>query len=154
MTAVSRAVLRFVALVAAMSMTAAVFAQDSADAQADVWSTIENEWAAASKGNDRWIDQYLADDFVGWGTNSPAPRNKMSTRMWERFQQTQGKTVAHELYPLSIVVRGDVAVAHYLYSAAFENKDGEVEMSNGRYTDVLVLEEDGWKFLAWHGGDD
>jgi len=27
-------------------------------------------------------------------------------------------------------------------------------MSNGRYTDILVRKEDGWKFIAWHGGDD
>ena len=154
MTAISRAVSRCVMLLAAMSLVSAASAQDGASDQADVWSTIESEWNAASKGNDRWIDEFLADDFVGWGTNSPAPRNKTSTRMWERFQQTQGKTVTHELYPLSIVVRDNVAVAHYLYTAAFQNKDGEVEVSNGRYTDVLVLEEDGWKFLAWHGGDD
>ena len=78
----------------------------------------------------------------------------MSTRMWDRFESTQGKAVAHELYPLSIVVHGNVAVAHYLYTNAFEDKDGDVEVSNGRYTDVLVRTDSGWKFLAWHGGDD
>jgi ketosteroid isomerase-like protein len=65
-----------------------------------------------------------------------------------------GRVVRYELYPLSITVHGDVAVAHYLYSTAFKKKDGDIEMSNGRYTDVLVRTEDGWKFLAWHGGDD
>jgi ketosteroid isomerase-like protein len=65
-----------------------------------------------------------------------------------------GQVVRYELYPLSITVRGDVAVAHYLYSTAYESKDGDIKMSNGRYTDVLVRTEDGWKFLAWHGGDD
>ena len=55
---------------------------------------------------------------------------------------------------MSITVHGDVAVAHYLSSVAFRPKDGAVEMSHGRYTDVLVRVEDGWQFLAWHGGDD
>jgi hypothetical protein len=41
-----------------------------------------------------------------------------------------------------------------MFSTAFKAKDGEVEMNNGRYTDVLVRNEDGWKFVAWHGGDD
>jgi ketosteroid isomerase-like protein len=65
-----------------------------------------------------------------------------------------GKMIAHELYPLSIVVRGDVAVAHYLYSSATRLTDENIEVGNGRYTDVLVRTEDGWKFLSWHGGKD
>ena len=62
--------------------------------------------------------------------------------------------VAHELYPLAIVVDGDVAIAHYLYTSAYQNKDDEVEMNNGRYTDILVRTAEGWKFIAWHGGND
>ena len=65
-----------------------------------------------------------------------------------------GRVIRYELYPLSITIHDDVAVAHYLYSTAFKSEDGEIEMSNGRYTDVLVRTEDGWKFVAWHGGDD
>ena len=65
-----------------------------------------------------------------------------------------GRVVRYELYPLSITIHDDVAIAHYLYSSAFKDKEGEIDISNGRYTDVLVRAEDGWKFLAWHGGDD
>ena len=60
----------------------------------------------------------------------------------------------HELYPLDIVVHGDVAVAHYLYSNAFEDKEGKIKVSNGRYSDVLIKTDAGWKFISWHGGDD
>ena len=131
-----------------------VFAQESADDSADVWSVIEEEWNADEKGDRKWPDRLLTDDFSGWANNSPAPRSKSSTKMWDRFNEQLGKMLAHELYPLSIVVHDDVAIAHYLYSSAFESKDGDIEMSNGRYTDVLVRSDDGWKFLAWHGGDD
>ncbi len=129
-------------------------AEESADDSADVWSVIEEEWNANEKGDKKWPDRLLTDDFAGWGKGSPAPRDKASTKMWDRFEDRTGKMVAHELYPLSIVVHDDVAVAHYLYSSAFESKKGDIEMSNGRYTDVLIRTEDGWKFLAWHGGDD
>ena len=74
--------------------------------------------------------------------------------MWDRFNDKQGKSVMHELYPLAIVVHGDVAVAHYLYSSAFEDKEGKIEVNNGRYTDVLVKTDEGWRFISWHGGDD
>lgn len=129
-------------------------AQEESDDQVDVWAVIEQQWNADEKGDKKWVEKLLTDDFAGWGTSSPAPRSRESTKMWDRFNDTQGRSVAHELYPLAIVVRGDVAVAHYLYTSAFEGKDGEVEVNNGRYSDVLVRTDDGWRFLAWHGGDD
>ena len=129
-------------------------AQETADDSADVWAVIEAEWNADEKGDKKWPDRLLTDDFSGWGNDSPAPRSKSSIKMWDRFSEQLGKMVAHELYPLSIVIHDDVAVAHYLYSSAFQAKDGEIDMSTGRYTDVLVRADDGWKFLTWHGGDD
>ena len=132
----------------------AASAQDDTNDEADVLLTIEREWEASRKGDQDKIDDMLTADFMGWGKNSPAPRSKTSTSNWSRFSTEMGRIVRYELYPLSITVRGDVAVAHYLYSTAFKDKKGEIEMSNGRYTDVLVRTEDGWKFVAWHGGDD
>ena len=54
----------------------------------------------------------------------------------------------------AIIVNGDVGIVHYLYSSASKDADGKVETSNGRYTDILLRTDDGWKFIAWHGGDD
>lgn len=142
--------LTLLALVAATSANA----QSMADDQTDVWAVVEAQWNAEEQGDKKWIQRQLTEDFVGWNTESPAPRNKASVQMWDRFTDSLGSMVAHELYPLAIVVNGDVAVAHYLYSSAREDKQGEVEFSNGRYTDVLVRMPDGWKFLAWHGGGD
>jgi ketosteroid isomerase-like protein len=132
----------------------AVNAQDSEEDRANVWSVIEQQWDAVENDDKKWTDRFLAEDFSGWPNSSPAPRNRASTKMWDRFNDTQGEVVAHELYPMAIVIHGDVAVAHYLYTSAFENKDGEVEVNNGRYSDILVRTQDGWKFLSWHGGDD
>jgi ketosteroid isomerase-like protein len=129
-------------------------AQDTTDDAADVLLVIEREWEASQEGDQDKVDNMLTDDFMGWGRNSPAPRSKMSTSSWSRFRTETGRIVRYELYPLSITIHNDVAVAHYLYSTAFQDKDGKYEMSNGRYTDILVRTEDGWKFVAWHGGDD
>ena len=129
-------------------------AQDPAEDQASVWAVVERQWNAVEDNDKKWIDELLMADFSGWPKNSPAPRNKSSTKMWNRFNESQGKLVAHELYTLAIIVHGDVALAHYLYTSAYKNKDGEVEMNNGRYSDVLFRTDDGWKFLSWHGGAD
>ncbi len=148
--------LRQLLLVAAgLAMFSSAPAQTTPDNfDADVWLVIMDQWRAEQDGDDSWIDRLLSDDFSGWPNNSPAPRSKASTQMWDRFNDEQGSMVAHELFLMGIVVNGDTAVAHYLYTSAFEDNDGDVEITNGRYTDVLVRTEDGWKFIAWHGGDD
>ena len=62
------------------------------------------------------------------------------------------------LYPLSIVVHDDVADAHitciHERQRKTTTKDGKIETINGRYTDILVRTDDGWKFIAWAGGGD
>jgi ketosteroid isomerase-like protein len=131
----------------------AATAQQSTDDAADVILAIEEQWQAVQNGDDDWIDDKLHDRFSAWPNESPAPRSKLSTRKWTRFFATQGRLVEHELYFQNIVVDGDVAVAHYFYTSANEDNDGELEVTNGRYTDVLVRTDDGWKFLAWHGGE-
>lgn len=129
-------------------------AQDTTDDEANVLLVIEREWEAARKGDHDDVDDMLTDDFMGWGKNSPAPRSKTSTSKWSRFGAEMGRVVRYEIYPLSITIHDDVAIAHYLYSSAFKDKEGKIEMANGRFTDVLVRVEDGWKFVAWHGGGD
>jgi ketosteroid isomerase-like protein len=127
--------------------------QESGDDQVAVWAVIERQWAAEKQDDSEWIENLLTADFVGWPYDSPAPRSRASTRMWNEVAQKQWKSEVHELYPLSIVVRGDTAIAHYLYSTAGENADGKIVTRNGRFTDVLVRVDRDWKFLSWHGGD-
>lgn len=128
--------------------------QQAASDQAAVWAVIEDQWERNERGDANWIDELLSADFVGWPQQSPAPQTKSSVRMWDAFSSKQMETLEHELFPLSIVVHGDMAIAHYLYTNATRDKKGEVKVSNGRYTDVLVKDEGAWKFISWHGGDD
>lgn len=148
--------LAIVIMVSAGTANAQTTSNDQVNDQADVWAQIEQQWSEEERGDNKWMDKLLTDDFSGWGNGSPAPQNKISTKMWNRFNEKISQMVAHELYPLSIVVHGDVAVAHYLYTSANEQKkkDGGIKTINGRYTDILVRTDDGWKFLAWAGGED
>jgi ketosteroid isomerase-like protein len=130
------------------------FTQEIRDDEADVLLTIERAWEANRKGDHDDFDDMLADNFMGWSKSSPAPRGKTSTSRWHRLNDEIGRLLRYELYPLWITVQDDTAVAHYLYSVAVKNKDGEIKMSNGRYSDVLMRSDDGWKFVAWHGGKD
>jgi len=146
--------IRRIAILLIWLVPASVQAQGSSDDQAAVWAAVERIWAAEESGDLSWVDSMLSADFMGWPASSPAPRSKASTRMWARFDAEQHKGLAHELYPLSIVVHGDMAVVHYLYAVAVQTRDKQTVTSNGRYTDVLVRDGSGWKFMSWHGGDD
>jgi ketosteroid isomerase-like protein len=132
---------------------AAVEAVEQANDHAAVWAAVEAIWAAEESGSADWVEQMLSADFMGWPNNSPAPRSKASVRMWNRFDQQQASGITHELYPLSIVVHGDMAVVHYLYTNAVQTRDKKTNVSSGRYSDVLVRDEGAWKFISWHGGD-
>jgi ketosteroid isomerase-like protein len=152
---------RPVAILAAMLLLASGYAtaQDSVDDQAAddhaaVWSAVEAIWSAQERGDNKWVEEMLSADFVGWPNNSPAPRTKSSVRMWNNFDQDQTSGITHELYPLSIVVHGDMAVVHYLYTNAVQTKDKKTDVTSGRYTDVLVRDDSAWKFISWHGGAD
>ena len=144
----------FLVLIAVCLGTTSALAQDEPSDAANVWQIVYTQWEAEEEGDRNWPNELLADNFSGWNKASPAPRDKASTIYWDRFSERQGKTVAHELYPLSIIVEGDVAIAHYLYTSAFQDKEGEIEVTNGRFTDVLVRTDNGWRFLSWHGGAD
>ena len=132
----------------------ASFAQDIRDDEADVLLTIEREWEASRKNDHDKVAGMLADKFMAWEKDSPAPRTRQSTTRWNRVGDEMGRVLRYELYPLSITVHGDVAVAHYLYSVAIPPKDRAVEMSNWPYTDVQVRVEHGCQFVAWHAADD
>lgn len=130
------------------------YTQDAANDQAAVWAAVEAIWNAEAREDNNDIDALLTDDFVGWTGDAPAPRNKSSSRMWREFDQDQTKTLQYELYPMLIVVHGNTAVAHYLYTSATEGSDKDVAQINGRFTDVLVRDNGIWMFLTWHGGAD
>ena len=140
------------AAIALLTAATSAVAQGSVDDQALVWATIEEAWTAQERGDNNWVDRMLSADFMGWPSESPAPRSKGSTRMWERFNGEQTKGLGHELYPLSIVVHGDMAVVHYLFTSVYQNRDKRTVTTNGRYTDVLVRDGSDWKFISWHGG--
>lgn len=146
------------ATIYSIMLTACWLVPGSASAQTSdesaVWSVIESVWQSAQRGKTDWVDEALAADFVGWSNTSPAPRDKGSTRKWNNFSTKQSDILEYELYPLSIIVHGDMAVAHYLYSSASKSKGENVKMASGRYTDVLVRIDGAWKFISWHGGDD
>lgn len=142
------------ALMASLVFSGATHAQDALDDESNLLTIINDQWAAEQDGDEDAVKDMLHRDFYGWSDRSPVPQDRRSTLKWSEVQRKIGRVISFEIFPLNIIVSGDTAVVHYYYTTAFANKDGETEMSNGRYTDVLVRSGDSWKFLAWSGGSD
>jgi len=134
-------------------MSTPVLAQTWTTAQLEVWAVIEAQWEAEAAQDRDWPDRSLHASFVGWDKHQPAPRDQISTKRWNAPELQDGKALMQELYPQRIVVQGDTAVLHYTYTVLAVDHKGDRVTRHGRYTDVLI-NDGGWKFLAWHGGDD
>ena len=125
----------------------------SADQQ-EIWRFEEQQWKMAAEKDLSWIDKMVHPNLSYWDVDRPAPQNKASLLRWNRYGNTNATVLEQELFPISVTITGNIAVAQYRYSIARENYQKERETVTGRYTDILVKENDRWLFLAWAGGDD
>ncbi len=137
-------------VVALLSASAPVPAQQWSAEQQEVWAIVTETWTLDMNEED-WAGQYMHDEGFGWGSDNPMPRNKDRTRSWNRFNDETTEVFEWETHPLAIIVHGDTAVAHYYASWAERNANGEMENQHYKFTDVLVREGGDWLYIAWHG---
>ena len=147
-----KAVLLVSLIALVLPVTAA--AQDWSAEQTEVWNTILAQWEASKAKDLTWVERSLHPSFLGWTDEIPMPRDKASVDKWFRYGSENSQGLMQELYPAGIVVVGSMAVAHYYYSTAAEDRDGKRKTTHGRYTDVLINQNGKWMFIAWRGGDD
>jgi ketosteroid isomerase-like protein len=105
------------------------------------------------KKDSSWVEQMVHMKALGWDLENPMPRDRGSLAKWSRFENQNSTILVQELNPVGIIVHRDTAVAHYYYSVASENRQGERETIHGRYTDVLMKQDGKWQFIAWAGGE-
>ena len=122
--------------------------------QQAVWKVEEQQWKMSKDKDASWMDKMVHPNLSYWDNEQVAPRNQASLKQWDRYSSANATTLEQEIFPISITITGNVAVAQYRYTVARENYKKEREMSSGRYTDVLIKDGGQWKFLAWAGGDD
>ncbi len=122
--------------------------------QQEVWRLEEQQWQMVKDKDLTWIDKMVHANISYWDVDQPGPQNKASLTQWSRFSSSASTVLEQELFPISITITGNLAVAQYRYSLVRENYKKERETATGRYTDVLVKEGGRWLFIAWAGGDD
>jgi hypothetical protein len=122
--------------------------------QQELWKLEELQWQMSKDEDSSWIDKMVHPNMTYWETGEAMPRNKASLARWNRYSTANNTTLEQEIYPISMTITGNVAVAHYHYRMARENYKEERETVTGHYTDVLIKEGGTWKFITWAGGDD
>ena len=122
--------------------------------QQEIWRFEEQQWKMAAEKDLTWIDKMVHANVSYWDTEQPAPQNKASLLRWGRYTNANTTVLEQELFPISVTITGNIAVAQYRYSIARENYKKDRATATGRYTDILVKEGGRWLFLAWAGGDD
>jgi hypothetical protein len=136
------------------AVAGAASAQTWSPEQQEIWRFEEQQWKMSAAKDLTWIDKMVHANVSYWDRDQPAPRNKASLSRWSRYSSTNLTVLEQELFPISVTITGNIAVAQYSYEVARENYKKERETVTGRYTDVLVKEGGRWLFLAWAGGDD
>ena len=129
-------------------------------------TALGQQWTEAQQEVLDWEEGCLAEnepdlfancfheDFVGWGMDYPAPTSKMERMQLDRdnFERADNELLLFK--PLSVSIRGDVAIIIYLNTAKTTDRDtGEVEITTSRWTDIAVRNGQSWQWIADQGED-
>lgn len=122
--------------------------------QQELWKLEELQWKMAADKDASWIDKMVHPNLSYWDTDQVAPQTRASLTRWNRYTSANSSVKEQELFPISMTITGNVAVAQYRYTVAREDYKKEKATVSGRYTDIFIKDGGQWKFIAWAGGDD
>lgn len=91
-------------------------------------------------------------DFVGWGMGSTVPTSKIDRLKLidDQYENFESKSLLFK--PLSVIVKGNMAVITYVDSAKITDKrTKEVEYYTGRWTDICLKDGGKWYWISDHG---
>jgi len=121
--------------------------------QQEVWEFVVETWEADTSEDITWVDRMVHPNFRGWDAGLPMPRDRDTQRQWSRYGDESGTTLIYSVFPASIVVQENTAVALYYGSIVNEDLEGKRETTHFKEVDVLIREDGEWKFLSWMGAD-
>ena len=116
-----------------------VFAQNWNADQKAVWQALEAQIAHYSEGEYAQHDAYLHPSIVMW-----MPEYPVSWRFGD-FVMEPGPDLAHQLFPISVVVVGDTAIVNAYWRRA--RSDGE---QTWRLHNTWIREGKQWRLLAFY----
>jgi len=138
-------------LVSVLLLPLTVFAENWTKEQQEVLA-FEEACIAAQNADE--LKACFHQDYVGWGMTSPVPlSNSDQVKLIdESFASFETESLLFK--PLSVVVKGNMAVVTYIDAGKSTNKStDEVEYYTHRWTDVCLKDGGKWYWIADHGVD-
>ncbi len=124
---------------------------------ADDWTAEQREvlaWEEACINADNAKDfvDCFHEDFEGWGLNSAVPTTKSDRRALAENGFASFDADVLLFKPLSVIVKGNIAVINYITVAKVKNNDtDEITYETERWTDVAIKDGRQWTWIADHG---
>ena len=140
-----------ICLVSVLLLPILAFAEDWSKEQKEVLA-FEEACITATDADD--FIGCFHEDFVGWGQGFTVPTSKADRLKFiaDSFENYDSKMLLFK--PLSVIVKGDIAVVSYIETRKITNNTTEkVEYSTQGWTDVCLKEGGKWTWIADHGVD-
>ena len=111
--------------------------------QNEVWDSIEAHWDhLINKRVDNFLE-YIHDDFIGFGHESPINIDKPWLGKWVGFWTKTTDIAICELRPVDIRLHGDIAIVQYFIFTIEKNVEGGKRVIR-RYTMTWKKNKDRW----------
>lgn len=100
------------------------------------------------------LNECFHRDYVGWGMGSPVPltKSEQTKLIADNFASYETESLLFK--PLSVVVKGNMAVVNYISAGkSTDKRTDESEYYIHRWTDVCLKDGGKWYWIADHGVD-
>jgi len=134
---------------AAILLPAYASAEDWSKEQTEV---LKFEEACVSTKSAEELLACFHEDFVGWGQGSTVPTTKADRTkgIMDSFGNSDTETMLFK--PVSVIVKGNMAVVSYIHTEKTTNKATKVvEYTTTRWTDVCMKDGGKWYWISDHG---
>ena len=127
-------------------------AQEWSAPQKELWKTVQTYMGFdAAEDLDKFM-AYFHDDYLGWFNRSPLPENKIEVRKILKNDYRSTEVLFQSLKPVGIKIHGNLAIVHYHWQRTVKDSEGKEKSVRGRWTDILIKQEDKWLLIGDHGG--
>lgn len=134
------------------TLTSSILGQEWSAEQKEVWSSVEDYWELAAKGELDGFLSYFHSSFSGWANGSADPQNKTNREKVLRHFLPKSTTAFYTITPQTIWVQGNFAFVHYNYTEVEVDMEGKEQFNTGRWTDILMKDGDRWVMVGDSGG--
>jgi hypothetical protein len=126
-------------------------AQFATSTASDILNCIVDRWTKATT-KPAETAAFYHDNYSGWFNSDATVDSKSAIAVWHAEAVASKMTQFVKISPMSVVVEGDTAVAHYNYLWIFQTKDNRRIKEFGRYSETFVKVGGKWLLFADSGG--